>query len=310
MALEPVQIVKSGDVELAVYSWGAPPAMPGAKPVVVLVHGYPDAASVWTTVAEGLAERYYVIAYDVRGAGLSSVPDHTQAYDLEHLVADLAAVVDATSPDQPVHLICHDWGSIQSWEAVTTERMAGRIASYTTISGPSLDHAAYWIMQRLKSGSPEQYGQVARQIAHSWYVGMFHLPAVAPTLWKAGLDKLWPGLLEKLDGVRPDASDSQRKDGANGVNLYRANFAKRLLKPGERRTEIPVQLIVPRKDKFMVAEIWDDLPQWVPNLWRREADAGLRRGEGQRQGNRDIDGAPGRQALRHRHVASAHRAPA
>ncbi len=274
MALEPVQIVRSGDVELAVYSWGTPPAAPGAKPTVVLVHGYPDAASIWSTVAEGLAERYYVVAYDVRGAGRSSVPDHTQAYDLDHLVADLAAVVDATSPDQPVHLICHDWGSIQSWEAVTTERMAGRIASYTTISGPSLDHAAYWIMQRLKSGSPDQMAQVARQIAHSWYVGMFHLPAVAPTLWKAGLDKLWPGLLEKLDGVRVDASDSQRKDGANGVNLYRANFARRLLKPGERRTEVPVQLIVPRKDKFMVAEIWDDLPQWVPNLWRREADAG------------------------------------
>lgn len=274
MTLEPAQIVRSGDIELAVYIWGSPPVALGAKPTVVLVHGYPDAASIWAATAECLAERYHVVAYDVRGAGRSSVPDHTQAYDLEHLVADLAAVIDATSPDQPVHLVCHDWGSIQSWEAVTTERLAGRIASYTTISGPSIDHAAYWIMQRLKSGSADQYAQVARQLAHSWYIGMFQLPALAPALWKAGLDKLWPSLMERLDGVRPEVSDSQLKDGANGVNLYRANFVKRLLKPAERRTDIPVQLILPRQDRFMIPEIWDDLPQWVPNLWRREADAG------------------------------------
>ena len=274
MALEPVRVVSSGDVELAVYAWGEPPSTPTQRPVVILVHGYPDAASVWTATAETLAERYYVVAYDVRGAGHSTVPDHTQAYALDHLVADLATVVDTMSPEQPVHLVCHDWGSIQSWEAVTTERMAGRIASYTTISGPSIDHAAYWIMQRLKSGSPDQLAQVARQLAHSWYIGMFQLPALAPTMWKAGLDKLWPTVLEKIDGVRPEASDSQRKDGANGVNLYRANFVQRLVKPSVRRTDLPVQLIVPRQDKFMVAEIWDDLPQWVPNLWRREADAG------------------------------------
>lgn len=274
MSLEPVRSVTSGGIELAVYAWGAPPATPGAKPVVVLVHGYPDAASVWSATADKLAERYYVVAYDVRGAGRSAVPDHTRAYELEHLVEDLAAVVDAMSPAQPVHLICHDWGSIQSWEAVTTERLRGRIASYTSISGPSIDHAAYWIMQRLKSGSPEQLSQVARQLAHSWYIGMFQLPVLAPALWKGGLDKLWPSLLEKLDGVKAEASPTQVKDGAHGVNLYRANFVKRLLNPQERRAEIPVQLIVPRQDKFMVQEIWDDLPQWVPQLWRREADAG------------------------------------
>jgi len=270
--MTPNQIVTSGDIELAVYSWGKPAKK---KPTIVLVHGYPDAASVWKATAEKLAERYYVVAYDVRGAGRSTRPDHTAAYDLEHLVNDLAAVVDATSPDQPVHLVCHDWGSIQCWEAVTTERMAGRIASYTSISGPSIDHASYWIMSRLRSGSPEKMAQVARQLAHSWYIGMFQLPVLAPALWKAGLDKLWPTLLEKLEGIKGvELSATQVTDGANGVNLYRANFVKRLLNPQERRTALPVQLIVPRRDKFMVPEIWDDLPQWVPRLWRREVDAG------------------------------------
>ncbi|MGH8430253.1 MAG: alpha/beta fold hydrolase, partial [Solimonas sp.] len=80
--MTPSQIVNSGDVELAVYTWGKPGK---SKPTVVLVHGYPDAASVWKATAAKLAERYRVLAYDVRGAGRSTHPDHTQAYDLEHL---------------------------------------------------------------------------------------------------------------------------------------------------------------------------------------------------------------------------------
>ena len=64
--MTPQQMLKSGDVDLAVYTWGEAAAH---KPNVVLVHGYPDSASVWKATAELLAQRYFVIAYDVRGAG-------------------------------------------------------------------------------------------------------------------------------------------------------------------------------------------------------------------------------------------------
>ena len=156
--MTPAQTVNSGDVEIAVYEWGEP----DDRPTVVLVHGYPDTASVWRATAEQLAERFHVVAYDVRGAGASTRPDHTRAYELSHLVKDLAAVVDTVGPERPVHLVGHDWGSIQSWEAVTTERLAGHIASFTTISGPSLDHAGYWAMERLRAGAPEGLATVAR----------------------------------------------------------------------------------------------------------------------------------------------------
>ena len=268
--MTPQQIVQSGDVELAVYTWGTP----GDKPTVVLVHGYPDCAAIWRATAARLAERYHVIAYDVRGAGRSSRPQAVADYDLQFLVNDLAAVLDATGPDQPVHLIGHDWGSIQCWEAVTTERLTGRIASFTSMSGPSLDHAGHWLRQRLRSGKPGQLGQVARQFAHSWYVGMFHLPALAPAVWKRGLGRRWPSLLEKIEGFRPEASATQIDDGRHGVKLYRANVAERVLRPRQRRTDLPIQLIVPTRDKFMVGEIWDDLLQWAPKVWRRDLAAG------------------------------------
>ena len=270
--MNPSETVQSGELSLAVYTWGTPAP---DKPNVVLVHGYPDAASVWDKTAPLLAEKYFVVAYDVRGAGRSDVPDHTKAYALEHLVEDLASVIEATCGDAPVHLICHDWGSIQSWEAVTTERIGGRIASYTSISGPSIDHASYWIMDRLRSGSPSDIAQVARQLSHSWYIGAFQLPALGESLWKLGLDKLWPKVLQRMEGIADvEPSQTQTKDGTSGINLYRANFVQRLLKPQERRTDTPVQLIVAKRDRFMVQEIWDDLPNWVPNLWRREIDAG------------------------------------
>lgn len=268
--MTPQQHVRSGDVELAVYTWGKQ----GKKPVLVLVHGYPDSASVWKACAEKLSKNYFVVAYDVRGAGRSSKPTRVADYDLDFLVKDLSAVVDVVSPKQPVHLLCHDWGSIQSWEAVTTERMKGRIASYTSISGPSLDHAGHWLRKRITSGSPAKIAQAARQFAHSWYVIMFQIPVLAPTVWKMGLDKRWPAILKKVEGLDAEANETQGLDGRHGVKLYRANFAKRVFMPRVRRTNLPVQLIVPTQDKFMVREIWDDLAQWAPNVWRRDIKAG------------------------------------
>ena len=265
------QTIRSGDVDLAVYRWGSAKA----KSTIVLVHGYPDSASVWAASADILAKDYQVVAYDVRGAGRSSRPQATQDYALEHLVNDLAAVVDAVSPKKPIHLVGHDWGSIQSWEAVTTERLKGRIASYTSISGPSLDHAGYWIAQRLLSTSPADKAALLKQVAHSWYIGAFHMPALAPSLWKFGGEKLWPMMLEKVEGiVEAAANPTQALDGQYGVKLYRANVRDRVLNPQHRSTDLPVQLVFPLNDHFMIEEIWQDLPKWAPNLWRSDVQAG------------------------------------
>jgi len=261
--------VQSGEVELAVQVHGA-----AGRPVVLLVHGYPDSSQVWNKVVAPLSARYRVVTYDVRGAGDSSAPTHTAAYELEHLVADLAAVVDTVSPQQPIHLVAHDWGSIQSWEAVSTERLKGRIASYTSISGPSLDHAGYWVMQRLRSAAPGDIAKVANQLLHSWYIGAFHLPLAAPLAWKLGLDQLWPKLLERFEGISAESTPTQNRDGQHGLKLYRANVARRLLAPRERRTSVPVQLVVPTRDRFVSLELLDGIEQWVDRLWRRDVAAG------------------------------------
>lgn len=93
----------AGDgLTLAVHQWGE-----AGRPAILLVHGYPDTALVWAPVAELLAEHYLVTAYDVRGAGHSGAPERTASYRLEHLVADLWAVIDAIAPGGVVHLVGH-----------------------------------------------------------------------------------------------------------------------------------------------------------------------------------------------------------
>ena len=138
--------MRTGGIELCVAELGDP-----AQPTVVLVHGYPDTKEVWSEVAVRLAERFHVVLYDVRGHGGSTAPEPLRGgFTLEKLTDDFLAVVDAVSPDRPVHLVGHDWGSVQGWEFVTVARTEGRIASFTSMSGPSLDHFGHWIKRRMK----------------------------------------------------------------------------------------------------------------------------------------------------------------
>ena len=64
--------VQSGTVRLAATAWGDP-----ARPVVVLVHGYPDNSHVWQGVAEAPAPRTsYAITWK-RSASASATPCQT-----------------------------------------------------------------------------------------------------------------------------------------------------------------------------------------------------------------------------------------
>lgn len=233
------RLVETTDgLELAVYEQG-----PSDAPTVVLVHGYPDNHSVWDGVAKVLAERFHVVAYDVRGTGESGVPDSTAGYRLAQLSADFKAVIDAVSPDAPVHVAAHDWGSIQTWESVTDPALGSRIATYVSISGPDLGMATAWLRERTHLGS------TLRQLAHSWYVFAFQLPLLPEAMVRSGL------LARFVGGSRPT------KDQVNGVELYRANFAGKLLRPDPRPTKVPVLVIAPRGDDYVTVPLQTEAPR-------------------------------------------------
>ncbi|MFJ6085492.1 SDR family oxidoreductase [Streptomyces sp. NPDC092369] len=264
--------VLTGDVELCVAELGDP-----ARPTVVLVHGYPDSKEVWSEVAARLADRFHVVLYDVRGHGRSSAPQPLRGgFTLEKLTDDFLAVIDAVSPDKPVHLVGHDWGSVQSWEFVTVGRTEGRIASFTSMSGPSLDHFGHWINKRLRKPTPRRVGQLLGQGAKSWYVYLLHTPVLPELAWRGPLGKRWPRILERVEKVPRGAypTSSLPQDAAHGAWLYRDNVRARLRRPRpDAYAHAPVQLITPLGDAFLSERLYDELEEWAPRLTRRTIPA-------------------------------------
>jgi NAD(P)-dependent dehydrogenase (short-subunit alcohol dehydrogenase family)/pimeloyl-ACP methyl ester carboxylesterase len=263
-------------VRLCVVEQGAP-ASAGGPPTVLLLHGYPDSKEVWTPVAEQLADRFHVVRYDVRGHGSSGTPSPLRGgFTLQKLNADFLAVVDAVSPDRPVHLVGHDWGSVQGWEFATVAATKDRIASFTSISGPCLDHFGHWIRRRVRRPTPRGAAQVLGQGAKSWYVYALHTPVLPELAWRGPLGRRWPKLLARAEKIPADGypTASLPRDAAHGAWLYRDNVRQRLGHPRpDPRAHVPVQLITPTQDAFLSPRLYDDLDRWVPELTRRSLPA-------------------------------------
>ncbi|MFJ8182547.1 SDR family oxidoreductase [Streptomyces sp. NPDC096105] len=265
--------VRTGGVELCVAELGDP-----ERPTVVLVHGYPDSKEVWSRVAPRLAGRFHVVAYDVRGHGRSTAPRPLRGgFTLEKLTDDFLAVADAVSPDRPVHLVGHDWGSVQGWEFVTVPRARERIASFTSVSGPSLDHFGHWINRRVARPTPRRAVQLLGQGARSWYVYALHTPVLPELAWRGPLGRSWPRLLERAERVPGDGypTASLPSDAAHGAWLYRDNVRPRLRDPRpDAYAYVPVQLVTPLGDRFLSPRIHDGLERWAPRLTRRTLSSG------------------------------------
>ncbi|MGW3666971.1 SDR family oxidoreductase [Streptomyces sp. NPDC005141] len=264
--------VRTGGVELCVAELGD-----DRQPTVVLVHGYPDSKEVWSEVAVRLADHFHVVLYDVRGHGRSTAPQPLRGgFTLEKLTDDFLAVIDTVSPDEPVHLVGHDWGSVQSWEFVTVARTEGRIASFTSMSGPSLDHLGHWIKQRAKRPTPRRIGQLLGQGAKSWYVYLLHTPVLPELAWRGPLGKQWPKILQRIEKVPAGAypTSSLPDDAAHGAWLYRDNVRPRIARPREDAyAHAPVQLVTPLGDAFLSGRLYDELETWAPRLVRRTLPA-------------------------------------
>jgi short-subunit dehydrogenase/pimeloyl-ACP methyl ester carboxylesterase len=227
------------------------------RPTILAIHGWPDNHHVWDAVAEELSQRYNgrynFVAYDVRGAGESSCPATRSGYAFAQLVSDIEAVIAGLGVEQ-VHLLAHDWGSIQAWAAVTDESVMGKFASFTSISGPHLQYAGAFLRS---ARTPRTLGQVARQLIGSGYIGFFLCPGMPEVAFRS---RLGVKVVEAFERIGRSSTRSQRHatprsiaDYVNGLNLYRANMPAPMLSPGQElpKTTVPIQVLVPRKDIFV-----------------------------------------------------------
>ena len=251
--------VASSGAELAVFEYGREPGP--EVPTLLLVHGYPDDHQVFLPAIRDLARSHHVVAYDTRNAGASAVMGLPGDFTLKTLVDDMFAVLAAVGAAD-VHLVGHDWGSIQGWAAVQDPRAAGLIGRYTSISGPDLRHFARWVRSRY--ARPRAWPQLAGQLARSWYIAVFLVPKLPEAAWRLFLTKRYGQTAKR------DVGD----DPIRGLALYRANFFSAVNWPAGGRVTLPVQVVVPLRDSFLSPDLVDGLDSWVDDLTVIRVDSG------------------------------------
>jgi pimeloyl-ACP methyl ester carboxylesterase len=173
--------------------------------LALCLHGFPEHAISWRHQVPLLAALGYRIwVPNQRGYGRSSRPTATADYVLEHLLGDVAGLIDASGA-RTVTLLGHDWGAMVAWVfAIRRVRPLERLV-IMNVPHPAIFRAV------LRTS--------ARQRRRSWYVGFFHLPFV-------------PELVLGLRGAEPIAqlilrSARERSRFPRDVlDVYRANAAQ------------------------------------------------------------------------------------
>ena len=182
---------------------------PGA-PLVLVLHGFPDAPPTFAAALTALAARgYRAIAPWLRGYAPSMLAGSVAA---EALADDVVAWADALSPSSPVRLLGHDWGALATYAAC--DRAPARVAAAVTLAVP---HPAAFL--RALAGT---------QLARSWYMVFFQLPG-APRLARAAdlalIDWLWrrwsPGY-RLPDALRAELHACLLASWPRPVDYYRA----------------------------------------------------------------------------------------
>src|SRR5665647_223319 len=87
------------------------------RPVLMFLHGFPEAAFVWDGLLAHFAKPenggYSCVAPNLRGFEHSSAPIDVAAYRPKHLVQDIAALIAIEVPEPGAALtalVAHDWG--------------------------------------------------------------------------------------------------------------------------------------------------------------------------------------------------------
>ncbi|KAL4419387.1 hypothetical protein ABPG77_002914 [Micractinium sp. CCAP 211/92] len=98
------------------------------KPLLVLLHGFPETWAAWRHQIKEFAGQYEVVAVDLRGFGGSDAPKDVSAYTLDRLCSDVAAVIAAAGHTK-CHLVGHGWGGAVAWHfAVLNPAQVERLA--------------------------------------------------------------------------------------------------------------------------------------------------------------------------------------
>ncbi len=154
---------------------------------VLFHHGIGASAELWTGWRPALADRYRLVAFDMRGYGRSHVPPSDFKWSLDLLVDDLFAVADAAGLKR-FHLVGESIGGTVALAAVLArpERIASLTVSNGAHLGASIQRVEAWRRQLDEGG--------VKAWSDAFMADRFHDDALPPErrAWFAAQQEKWP----------------------------------------------------------------------------------------------------------------------
>ncbi|MEN9843967.1 MAG: hypothetical protein RLZZ612_1796 [Pseudomonadota bacterium] len=261
--------------------WTAKAQTRPARPLLVFLHGFPEAAFIWDDFLQHFASpeggSHVCIAPNLRGYAGSSAPTDVSAYRAKHLVQDIVSLIQHFTTSQgiqtPVVLIAHDWGGAVAWNVAAS--CPDLLAKLVIINSP---HPATFL--RELAHNPAQQ-------AASAYMNFLARPDAPELLAADDFARLWPffehmgastGLYAWLtDEVREQYRDVWRQGlqgpchyyGASPLRPPSANdpAATAVTLPASvTHVRIPTQVIWGLADIALPPSLLDGLEQYIPDL--------------------------------------------
>ncbi|HSC62399.1 MAG TPA: alpha/beta hydrolase [Caldimonas sp.] len=244
-------------------------------PVLVFLHGFPEAAFVWDELLEHFADRYRCVAPNLRGYERSSAPPDVEAYRAKHLIGDISSLIDSLGGTLAA-LVAHDWGGALAWGLAAQRPEA--IRRLVIINSP---HPATFLRE-LRSTPAQQKA--------SAYMNFLCRPDAEALLGENDFARLWPFFtnMGAADGAREgggwltdEMRDRYRAVWATslrgGCNYYRASplrpplgaddpVMKIEFAPAAVTSRVPTLVIWAEDDIALPVALLDGLDAYVPDL--------------------------------------------
>jgi pimeloyl-ACP methyl ester carboxylesterase len=179
-----------------------------SKPLIVMIHGFPDFWYTWRDQMAALSKDYYVVAVDQRGYNLSDKPKGVENYDIRLLVGDVLAVIKAQGREKAI-VVGHDWGGIVAW---STAMAAPQVVDKLIIL--NLPHPRG--LSRELANNPEQQ-------KNSQYARNFQKEGAEKSL----TPELLAGIVAKDPAVKAKYVEAfKRSDFEAMLNYYKRNYPR------------------------------------------------------------------------------------
>jgi len=259
-----------GGIELSCRAAG-----PIGAPLLVFLHGFPEAAFVWDGLLEHFAPSYRCVAPNLRGFERSSSPADARSYRAKHLVGDIRALIEQQG-GRAAALIAHDWGGALAWGLAAQHPES--IERLVIINSP---HPATFLRELRDN---------AQQQASSAYMNFLCRPDAEKLLAEKDFARLWtffermgatdpahPGGGWLTEAVRERYREVWRQGLTGGCNYYRASPLRPPLAPDDTimRLQLPPEMLTVRvptlviwaeADTALPPALLDGLDAYVPDM--------------------------------------------